>query len=796
MKFVQTLRKTEEALVKLYKNGPDDESDQDLPLVTFIPSQNQSYGFDAKDAQSYTNDYEHGNILSEVYLAPWKAVAVGQTDPVAVKLSMPGEDNTEVAGEWYDKIVFKKMAATQAAVAGPEERTIRVNGLLHQQAEPLEAYYQYSDGSGELVGKLNVVAYDRIQKKLIIVPVNGYRCPYPAATIQQELNNIFGQAAVNWQVTIDPDLPVESIRNKKFEDGGTGLLSKYTGHMKEVFRVYENKRAKIDKETMYIFLVGNAENTRKEGFMPPKKNCGFLFIDQLAVSDNFHKVLAHELGHGAFHLKHPWSEKYIPEGSQQYNNLMDYTRNGTRLHKYQWDLLHNPAPMLGLFQGEDEGAYAGVNPLLILKSSAEGTVITEQVGNTLSEILKYSRVITQKELLVQRLLTIGKFTSASAVFVACMLYSPDLGHGKPYEIHQDFRKKINDYQALVDVPSLQLKYLNCELDEREFQKLNTNEFLNIAHDHAVYEASYKLNNDKSSYVALQEIDIVPISLTNHINLQKANAVGDLFGGHINKYYIKRKLNYNSEITQINHANYTTFVQKQLDRIPSQQLTSTQAFDLVRQLMCQLRKKLDNLGPKNIGGEQNYYQERPFKDGLYEDFNIDEEILIYTPDDLAELRRLEYLYYNDRESLSEEELNHYFWLKCSIEGDCFFFDPAKYEKHHIIPQEKRIKEHLIVQYALLCDNKFLFNGEDNLISLEKYNKETDQGRHGSHPKYNDWVFKLLEDALRDFRDKYNRAPSPCEAKDELMGIKDYLYDIITNKDKYLRINKIGEKYLSL
>lgn len=46
----------------------------------------------------------------------------------------------------------------------------------------------------------------------------------------------------------------------------------------------------------------------------------------------------------------------MPEGSS--DNLMDYTDNetATRLHKYQWDYIHDPEGGLYLFQDEEEGA--------------------------------------------------------------------------------------------------------------------------------------------------------------------------------------------------------------------------------------------------------------------------------------------------------------------------------------------------------------------------------------------------------------------------------------------------------
>jgi hypothetical protein len=62
------------------------------------------------------------------------------------------------------------------------------------------------------------------------------------------------------------------------------------------------------------------------------------------------------LAHGAFNLRHTFSDKaqhYFPV--QQTANLMDYA-GGTDLWKYQWDLIHNPESILFAWgQDESEG---------------------------------------------------------------------------------------------------------------------------------------------------------------------------------------------------------------------------------------------------------------------------------------------------------------------------------------------------------------------------------------------------------------------------------------------------------
>ena len=63
-------------------------------------------------------------------------------------------------------------------------------------------------------------------------------------------------------------------------------------------------------------------------------------------------MMAHELGHGAFHLKHTFSEYSLSPGATE--NLMDYPARH-RLDKWQWDKIHNPERVLGLFEGDEEG---------------------------------------------------------------------------------------------------------------------------------------------------------------------------------------------------------------------------------------------------------------------------------------------------------------------------------------------------------------------------------------------------------------------------------------------------------
>jgi hypothetical protein len=134
--------------------------------------------------------------------------------------------------------------------------------------------------------------------------------------------------------------------------GSSGLLSNYTQEMRNVIRAFKDKKD-IEDETYYLFFVKEGELGSKDGYMPRKKQFGFIFTSKV-TSQNLSKTVSHELAHGAFRLEHTFATyPSLSEGST--DNLMDYS-TGTRLHKYQWDLIHNPVSVCGLFEGDDDGA--------------------------------------------------------------------------------------------------------------------------------------------------------------------------------------------------------------------------------------------------------------------------------------------------------------------------------------------------------------------------------------------------------------------------------------------------------
>jgi hypothetical protein len=82
------------------------------------------------------------------------------------------------------------------------------------------------------------------------------------------------------------------------------------------------------------------------GDMPRDSQFGYLFKGATP------QTIAHEIGHGVFHLDHPFARangaKSFADGDLT-DNLMQY-HDGTNLVKLQWDAMHAPGLVIGVFE--------------------------------------------------------------------------------------------------------------------------------------------------------------------------------------------------------------------------------------------------------------------------------------------------------------------------------------------------------------------------------------------------------------------------------------------------------------
>jgi hypothetical protein len=111
-----------------------------------------------------------------------------------------------------------------------------------------------------------------------------------------------------------------------------------------------------------MMLVGVVNNLLWfRSFMPRGKQFGYIFLSGISKNEAGH-VIAHELGHGLWKLKHTFDDSYgktaaATEGTT--DNLMDYNK-GAHLAKWQWDVMREPAIFDGVFDSDEEGMMAAI----------------------------------------------------------------------------------------------------------------------------------------------------------------------------------------------------------------------------------------------------------------------------------------------------------------------------------------------------------------------------------------------------------------------------------------------------
>lgn len=322
------------AVNALYQNAPFQ--------VRFFKNPQQAYGFDEFAHEVHTDHYTHLSISNQAYHVPWKSAAASGTDRVNAN-----------APQGLTGITFvNKTRALLPRTDSSGVATLTVTG--GQYEGPAGLVYALHTGADStdihIAGQLHVAAYNEKPLKVVLVPVNGISTP---TGIAEALNEVFRQAVIRPEVSIHSGLQAPDF-NGTLSDASSGLLANYNPDMRELIRAFE-RNTDPDSDTYYIFLVADCASADRLGFMPRGRKYGFVVVNnhtanQIPVA----RTIAHELAHGAYYLKHTF-EQYTGLTRGSTDNLMDYAA-GIHLHKYQWDLIHEPDQDWDLFDGDEEGA--------------------------------------------------------------------------------------------------------------------------------------------------------------------------------------------------------------------------------------------------------------------------------------------------------------------------------------------------------------------------------------------------------------------------------------------------------
>ncbi len=349
-------------------------------IVRFSKHAEQIYGFDWDHNKGMEQLYESCKYAGHNYSYTYKSVATNKKDVVKFEIEKLHDDFDIEQLNFVDANGNKLKYDIQG-----DNYHLTVEAGIPDEMEIIKAQVSREDQNGTIVntevGKLNLYTFNEESFPVTIVPVGTWACPLSASNIEDSLNVIFGQAAVNYTVTLadpfDLDKSIWDINGDDLLEFGTSSdLSCYTKEQKRLIRHYKDMVG-VDDDQNYIFLMGDSSRERLLGFNPLKKGYGFLFMDRIDGA-NFSRTLAHELSHGKFLLEHNW--KWYPMASEgSTDNLLDYSTEptATHLHRDQWDLIHDPQKMIFAFLQDDEDGASSDLPF------GENWTLNEETGDVL-----------------------------------------------------------------------------------------------------------------------------------------------------------------------------------------------------------------------------------------------------------------------------------------------------------------------------------------------------------------------------------------------------------------------------
>ncbi len=309
------------------------------------------------DKQQYPELAQNYNSVLDVadnsnYPMAWKAMAANDVVKLKLKKKQAGFD--------ISKLVFKNANGTETynttLSPGFSTDSIITLGITGSQGTMKEvvAYYTPTTTPTQTfaIGAFNVQFYQPKTLNVVLVNVGGSGTSMPTiADVTTALNAVYKNVFITWNVsTASHNLPPSTNKNIHIES--SGLLSNYMPDMQPIVSSFKDSPAyNGSSDNTYYLLYGCTNDGNLAGYMPRAHNTGFVF-------DNSSRTVAHELGHGAFNLKHIFCTEELGEGNRTLtNNIMDYS-NGSAIYKHQWDAIHNPS-FVGWFEGDDEeGAFA------------------------------------------------------------------------------------------------------------------------------------------------------------------------------------------------------------------------------------------------------------------------------------------------------------------------------------------------------------------------------------------------------------------------------------------------------
>ncbi len=351
---------------------------QIVTYTEFTGSPSATYDFDAREdaySRSIQIDREYEKIGTSYYV-PAKFITPGALDKVTATLSGTGADAT--------KVVFsngKGFVYPSSPIGNTLTFTLNLAGGPGSDGQYIYAWY-VNGTTKKAIGKLLLPSYTPKTKNVVLIPVKGAQTFNPA-TYEAYLNETYQKIGITYHVTLD-----NSFRTNKdwttgsdtiVQSSASGLLSNdYQGKEAAIIQAYVAFKgaANIDANTAYFMavyepsLVKDGTNNLL-GKMPAQEQFGYIYSGGFGATgslqdDRLIRTMAHELGHGAYHMEHTFNSIYLGSTTKgTTNNLMDYASDN-HLWKFQWDAVHAPGHVWGILKRDREANMVIVQDLNLL----------------------------------------------------------------------------------------------------------------------------------------------------------------------------------------------------------------------------------------------------------------------------------------------------------------------------------------------------------------------------------------------------------------------------------------------
>jgi hypothetical protein len=343
--------------------------DNDVAVARFAEhSTKQIYAFDDwkavyANSSQFNKEYEKIKCVSTTldgstgqpgfYYVGAKAIAPGKTDYLKCVVTRATGSTINLDSVQFvtgKGIIYNKTATDSTA----SSKTFEVAIIGGPEKDAQEVYVLYPRAGIKTLnfGKLLVASYPRKEYKVKLIPVNNVTLNADSInSINTKLNLVYNKLNIYFQTVYESSFNCslwDVNQDGKLEMSGNRLLSSYNAEMGILKNTYLKSHS-VSPSTAYLFLLDSSSRSEILGALPRGKKFGFIIKQN---NNNLGQVCAHEVGHGLFSLKHPFDEPGF-HMLDLADNLMDYV-NGLNLTKHQWDFAHDPALVLGLFDGEND----------------------------------------------------------------------------------------------------------------------------------------------------------------------------------------------------------------------------------------------------------------------------------------------------------------------------------------------------------------------------------------------------------------------------------------------------------